>query len=83
MTNRDHADETQDHHPFTYRKANQRTSDRIRHHMALYRDLYDQITATLPHCRERSLALTKLEESAMWANKGFAFHDHEIKDQHP
>jgi hypothetical protein len=27
------------------------------------------ILDSLPNCRQRSLALTKLEEAAMWANK--------------
>lgn len=28
-----------------------------------------------PDCRERSLALTKLEEAVMWLNAGIARHD--------
>ena len=29
---------------------------------------------SLPQCRERSLAITKLEEVSMWANKGIVFN---------
>lgn len=29
---------------------------------------------TLPDCREKSLAITKLEEVSMWANKGIVFN---------
>lgn len=31
------------------------------------------IMENLPNCRERSVALTKIEESSMWANKGAVF----------
>lgn len=32
-------------------------------------ELHDWVTNNVPHCRERSLALTKLEEASMWAVK--------------
>lgn len=35
--------------------------------------LYELIL-TLPESRERSLAITKLEEVSMWANKGIVFN---------
>jgi hypothetical protein len=31
---------------------------------------YFNLLMTIPNCRERSLALTKLEECSMWATKG-------------
>ena len=36
--------------------------------------LHDLILAKIPSCRERSLAITKLEEVSMWANKAIAFN---------
>lgn len=32
----------------------------------------DYLNKTLPDCREKSLALTKLEEATMWANAALA-----------
>ena len=41
-------------------------------------DLLDQtIQDTMPEGRERSLALTKLEECRMWAVKGIVFANHD------
>ena len=40
--------------------------------MQIYRDLYQSLheqLSTLPSNRQLSIALTKLEESAMWVNK--------------
>lgn len=42
--------------------------------------LAEFITQTCPPCRETSLALTKLEEAAMWANKGVALNSAEVVD---
>lgn len=36
---------------------------------------YDLLIATLPPSRERSLAITKLEEVSMWENKACVFSD--------
>jgi BarA-like signal transduction histidine kinase len=36
---------------------------------------YDLILATLPPSRERSLAITKLEETSMWENKACVFSE--------
>lgn len=32
----------------------------------------------LPESRERSLAITKLEETSMWLNKAIVFHQKEV-----
>ena len=32
--------------------------------------LLDEISFVVPQCREKELAITKLEECAMWAKKG-------------
>ncbi len=36
---------------------------------------YDLLIATLPPSRERSLAITKLEEVSMWENKACVFSE--------
>ena len=33
------------------------------------------INDTAPHCREKALAFTKLEEAVFWANAAIARHD--------
>ena len=38
------------------------------------------VLLSLPDCREKSLALTKLEEVSMWANKAISF---EVTDAAP
>ena len=40
----------------------------------------DLILAELPNTRERSLAITKLEESSMWMNKCVVFNQEEKKE---
>ena len=55
-------------HPFIYHKPNETqiaTIETIREKCA---ELYDLINRLTPS-RERSLAITKLEEVSMWANK--------------
>lgn len=37
-------------------------------------ELASLINAESPDCREKSLAVTKIEESVMWANAGIARH---------
>jgi hypothetical protein len=36
------------------------------------RNFADMVNDSLPYCREKSLALTKIEEAVMWANAGIA-----------
>lgn len=46
-------------------------------HVTIRKSCYDLaliITTQVPDCRERSLAITKLEEVMMWANAGIARH---------
>jgi hypothetical protein len=40
-----------------------------------YRDLANAVAETLPDSREKSLAITALEESLMWANAAIARND--------
>ena len=46
-----------------------RTMDRVRHEMYCMAEYIDD---ALEDCREKSIALTKLEEAMFWVNKGFA-----------
>lgn len=43
-----------------------------------YRDL-DAFLKTLPNCRQRALALTALEESCMWAERGIVLSEPDEK----
>ena len=64
---------TQPKNPFEYQKANEFQSELIQQNMRLSKDLHNFLI-TLPASRETSLAITKLEECAMWANKSIAFN---------
>jgi hypothetical protein len=59
--------------PFVYQKANEDQSAKIKECMA-YAGGFHEFLLTLPPSRETSLAITKLEEVAMWANKSIAFN---------
>ncbi len=56
-----------DYHAPTAEHVSQITAVRLR-----CKSLND-LLLTLPPCRERSCAITKLEEVSMWANKGIVF----------
>lgn len=61
-------------HRFTYHppiEAQQRHFEHVRDEA---RKLAEYVEANLPHSREQSLAITKLEEAVMWANAGIARH---------
>lgn len=59
--------------PFDFQHANEGQSVKIEENMRLCKDLH-AFFLTLPPSRETSLAITKLEEAAMWANKSIAFN---------
>jgi hypothetical protein len=60
-------------HPFEYQKPNAGQVERIENVRQGCKALYDTIFENVPSSRERSLALTKLEEVSMWANKAIVF----------
>lgn len=60
---------------FTYRAPNADQVPRYEHLRHLAKDLADMIDAYCPPSREKSLAITKLEESVMWANKAIACNE--------
>ena len=61
-------------HPFDYQKPTPEHVAQIETVRKALKDAHDVILATIPPSRERSLAVTKLEEASMWANKGIVFN---------
>jgi hypothetical protein len=59
--------------PFVYQKASETQSAKIQEIMAAAQSM-SAVLMTLTPSRESSLAITKLEECAMWANKSVAFN---------
>lgn len=60
--------------PFGYFKPHEDNLPRIQGVRDAYKTLYDHVM-TLPPSRERSVAITELETSAMWAIKGLVLND--------
>ncbi len=61
-------------HPFEYQAPTPEMVEKITEVRESCKDLYN-ILLTLPNSRLRSLALTKLEEVSMWANKAIVFEE--------
>ena len=61
-------------HPFDYHRPSETQVKQIEAIRQGCKALHDGILA-LPPSRERSLAITKLEEVSMWANKGIIMAD--------
>lgn len=59
--------------PFEYQKPTEEHVKQIEVVRGKCKELHEVLLA-LPECRERSLAVTKLEEVSMWANKGIVFN---------
>lgn len=58
---------------FAYHKpANQAVADTHQRIRTLHQKLALTINNTIPDCREKSVVLTKLEESMMWSNAAIA-----------
>lgn len=57
---------------FTYWPPNADAQRRHESVRAKFRALADYVALNLPECREKSLAITALEESLMWANAAIA-----------
>ena len=60
-------------HPFEYQKPTEEGVLLLQETRDDYKKLYERLLR-LPNCREKSLAITKLEESSMWVNKGIVFN---------
>jgi hypothetical protein len=59
---------------FEYRKPSENGVKQIELVREHCRRLALLLETELPDCREKSLAITRLEEVSMWANKASAFH---------
>jgi len=59
---------------FDYHKPTDEQKEDMQANRDAYKALYAQLE-TLPDGREKSLALTRLEESAVWANKAIVFEE--------
>lgn len=59
--------------PFEYKKPDEKGIEQIEQVRSKCKELYDLLNTLIPS-RERSLAITKLEEVSMWANKGIVFN---------
>lgn len=57
---------------FTYHKPSGDQPDRYNQIRRMAHDLAIELGHLVPDSREKSLALTKLEEAVMWANAGIA-----------
>lgn len=57
---------------FTYHAPNPEAIRRMAAIRKLAHDLAEMINEYVPDSREQSIAITKLEESSMWANAGIA-----------
>jgi hypothetical protein len=60
---------------FTYHAPKEGQPARYESLRKYFKDLAYIIEAACPDSRERSLALTKLEEAVMWANAAIARHE--------
>ena len=60
-------------HPFEYQSPTPEHVEQITTVRESCKALYE-VLLSLPQSRERSLAITKLEEVSMWANKGIVFN---------
>lgn len=57
-----------DPHPFRYIAPNEDATQRMKIINDHCSQAYDTLIELIPDCRERALAITKLQEFRMWAN---------------
>lgn len=60
-------------HPFEYQKPTPESTNAIITLRIAHARLHECLLWNIPDCRERSIAITKLEECSMWANKAVVF----------
>ena len=60
--------------PFEYQKPTDESVERLSQVRELCKNLYEALL-TFKESRERSLAVTKLEEVSMWINKHIVFNE--------
>lgn len=67
-------------HPFEYQQPTPEQTETIKAVRAAMQIAYDTLLERIPSSRERSLAITKLEEASMWANKAIVFAPDNVGD---
>jgi hypothetical protein len=67
--------------PYAYHKPSTDGMSRITTLREAYSELQRVIDETCPHSRHKSVAITELETSAMWAIKAVVFNDPESEPQ--
>lgn len=60
---------------FAYHKPSPEGLEKIRELRELFSKVHNEINRLAPHSRERSVALTELETTAMWAIKAVVCND--------
>ena len=60
--------------PFSSIKPNESSIEKINTIRTKTKEFYHLLMETVPSSREKSIVMTKLEELAMWANKGIVFN---------
>lgn len=60
-------------HPFAYVAPDVIAKEHLADVAEKVNDLYDEMLLVIPDSRERSLAITKLQEVRMWANCAIVF----------
>ena len=64
-------------HPFEYQRPTAGSVRRIGEVRDALKEAYAVLLAEVPECAERTLAVRKLEECSMWANKAIVFTQEE------
>lgn len=59
--------------PFEYQAPTEQHIDAIQRVRAALNGAYLELSACVPTCAEKTLAIRKLEEASMWANKAIVF----------
>lgn len=60
-------------HPFEYQKPTPEQENKLITVRVAHAKLYECILWNIKDSRERAIAITKLEECSMWANKAIVF----------
>ena len=67
------ADAPEIHEAFVYHAPNDDQVKQIQRVREAIGHAFDSIRANVPACAEQTLAIRKLEEASMWANKAIVF----------
>lgn len=62
---------------FTYHRPSEEVQALMTRARETFQDVTVLLDSMIPECREKSLAFTALEESAMWVMKALSLTDHD------